>query len=378
MYERHFGFREDPFGPAADPKFLYFSREHAEALAALHYGLLERRGLLVLTGRAGMGKTTLLHHLAERWKDKAEVAFVAQPPEFREEMMRVLLEDLGVEAADSYRENWSRLRDRAAEWRRRGRRVLLIFDEAQAIPRDVLEEIRRLTNLETPEAKLLEVILAGQPGLEQQWTGEEGESLRQRVEIWAQVRNLDPAEVRRYVDHRIQKAGRPRGRVFTAGAIAAVAERSAGVPREINRICFQALSAAYARGKKRVGVAEVTGREGSRTGLRWAAAAAAALATGLVGAGYRGKAGSTDPVAAVAEAAAAAPGPPAARPLEFSGTARTVTVQRGQTMRRIALRTYGRWDPAVWEHVRRHNPGLTDPGKLHAGQILLLPPESQQ
>jgi len=145
MYARHFRFREDPFGAAPDPKFLYFSREHAEALAALHYGLLERRGVLVLAARPGMGKTSLLHHLIERWKDKADTAFLYRPPETREEMIAGVLEDLGLEPGPSYAENCRRLRDQAFESRRRGRRLLLIFDEAQGIPPEVLEEIRRLS-----------------------------------------------------------------------------------------------------------------------------------------------------------------------------------------------------------------------------------------
>ena len=378
MYARHFGFREDPFGAAPNPKFLYFSQEHAEALAALHYGLVERRGLLVLVARPGMGKTTLLHHLVERWKDKADIVFLYRPPETREQMIAAVLEDLGLAPGSSYAENCGRLRDQVAESRRRGRRLLLVFDEAQGIPPEVLEEIRRLSNLETPEEKLMDIILAGQPGL-----ALEGEALRQRVAIWAQIRELDAAEVRRYVEHRMRVAGRQRGRVFTRRALRTVADLSAGIPRNINTICFQALSAALAEGKKRVGQTELQPAKHERPRFRWAAAAGVLLVVGAaVGAGQWRPAPTrartaTAPSWAAPTTVSAAPLPvpapiPATRPRLPEPD--RVRVERGDTMRQIALRQYGRWNPQIWQVIHKSNPDLTDPGQLRAGQVLVLPP----
>ncbi len=388
MYARHFGFREDPFGAAADPKFLYFSREHAEALAALHYGLLERRGVLVLAARPGMGKTTLLHHLFERWKDRADTAFLYRPPETREEMIAGVLEDLGLEPGPSYAESCHRLRDQAVESRRRGRRLLLIFDEAQAIPPEVLEEIRRLSNLETPDEKLIDILLAGQAGL-----ALEGEALRQRVAIWTGMEVLDAAEVRCYVEHRMRAAGRPRGRVFSRGALARIAELSGGIPRNINTICFQALSAAFARGEKRVGRSAFEPASQHRQRFRWAAAAGVLLLVGgLVGAGHWRRTPALAPTtvsaapppavasspATMTVSAAAAQAPQVVQPqLPEPRRGRVVRVERGETMRRIALREYGRWDGQIWERIRRGNPGLTDPGKLRAGLLVVLP-ESEE
>ena len=284
MYAKHFGFLEDPFGATPDPRYLYAGAEHAEALAALHYGLLERRGFLVLTARPGMGKTTLLHHLLERWKDKADTALVIRPPETREQMIWAVLDDLGLDPAPDYARDCRRLRDLAIECRRRGRRLLLVFDEAQAIPLAVLEEIRLLSNLEAPNEKLVDVVLAGQPELDERLAGGDCEQLRQRVAIRARIRELDAAEVRRYVEHRMRIGGHKRGRLFSARALAALTRLSGGVPRNINAICFQALSAAFAGGQHRIDEAQVERAAAAVNGsarelprprrYRWAAGAA--------------------------------------------------------------------------------------------------------
>jgi general secretion pathway protein A len=373
MYARHFGLREDPFGAAPDAKFLYFSPEHAEALAGLHYGLRERRGVLVLVARPGLGKTILLRHLLDRWKEKAATAFLYRPPETREEMIAAVLEDLGVAPGPTYADNCRRLRDHAAEVRRRGRRLLLVFDEAQGMPPEVLEEIRRLSNLE-----LIDIILAGHPELASQ-----PEAFRQRVGVWAELGELSAAEVRRYVEHRLRVAGRLRGRVFTDEALRLLAALSGGIPRNINTLCFQALSAAFARGKKRVGVAELQPSAARRPRLRWAAASVV-LALGMaLGAGHARR--TVAPPATVAAAPAPAPLPPPAPPPPPPAPVATaepeperVQVQHGETMRRIAIRHYGRWDPQVWQHIQKSNPGLADPGRLRAGQILVLPPREDQ
>jgi general secretion pathway protein A len=252
MYERHFGFREEPFGVTPDPKFLYCSPQHAEALAALHYGLAERRGLLVLTAGPGRGKTTLLYRLLEHWRERAEVAFLFRAPETREQLLAALLEDLGITPEPGYAQNWRRFESYALECRQKGRRLVLLFDEAQGLPDAVLEEIRLLSNLEAPEEKLVEIVLAGQPALAERLAAEGHEQFRQRVGVWAEIAPLDPADVRRYVDHRLRVAGRTRGRLLTRKAVAALADASGGIPRHINSICFEALSQTFAEGRKRI------------------------------------------------------------------------------------------------------------------------------
>lgn len=252
MILEHFGFREQPFGTTPDPRFLYFSAAHAEALAALHYGLNQRRGFLVLIAPPGAGKTTLLHYLLERWKGRAEIALVFHPPETRELMIAAVLEDLGLASAGAYAEGRRLLHALALDCCRRGKRLLLVFDEAQNIPPAVLEEIRLLSNFETSKEKLIEIVLAGQSGLAERLQSPELEQLRQRIGVWAAIGPLDRSEVRRYVEHRLRVAGCERPRLFTRGALERLAQSSQGIPRNINALCFEALSSVFAEGKRRV------------------------------------------------------------------------------------------------------------------------------
>jgi general secretion pathway protein A len=286
MYLEHFGLLEQPFGVTPDPKFLYFSAEHAEALAALHYGLTERRGLLVLTAAPGAGKTTLLHYLVEHWKEKAQTAFVIRPPETRDQMMASVLEDLGLAPARDFAEGRRALQNLALECHAQGRRLLLVFDEAQTIPEAVLEEIRLLSNFETPEVKLIEIILAGQPELAAQLDSPRYEPLGQRALVRAHIGPLDKEEVRRCVEHRLRVAGREK-RIFSRRALRLAAEASQGIPRKVNAVCFEALGSAFAAGRNRVGEPEIR-----------SAAMAAGMALPLQNAGW--------PVAPVGWAAALA------------------------------------------------------------------------
>jgi general secretion pathway protein A len=259
MYLEHFGLREQPFSPTPDPKFLYCSPEHAEALAALHYGISERRGFAALIAAPGMGKTTLLYYLLERWKGRAQTAFVFHPPETREQMMAAVLEDLGLAPTGNYCADRRRLQNLALECVRVRKRLLLVFDEAQKIPLEVLEEIRLLSNLETPEEKLIEVVLAGQPALAACLSEGGAEQLRQRIAVWARLGPLDSDEVGRYAEHRLRVAGCGAGNLFARSALSAVAREAQGVPRRINALCFDALSSAFAQGKKRVHPRHVPG-----------------------------------------------------------------------------------------------------------------------
>jgi general secretion pathway protein A len=385
-YLKHFRLREQPFGATPDPKFLYFTPGHAEALAALHYGLTERRGFLALTARPGMGKTTLLHYLLERWKDRAQTAFLFVPPETREKMISAVLEDLGLACGGGYAESCRLLRALALECRRQGKRLLLIFDEAQHIPPHVLEEIRLLSNFETPEEKLIEIILAGQPDLAERLRSPECEQLHQRIAVWSTLGELNSGEVARYIDHRVRLAGRTRGKLFTRGAEAWIAEASRGIPRNINSICFEALSTAFARGKKKVdeeitrlstpGLSRLlSGAGAGRQGFPWAAAAAAAtLAAGalLAGANFsyqvpRAKRSITSRFWK--------PAPPIALPAAPSPPVPTlVAVGPNDTVEQIALEKYGRWDADVWNSLQKQNPWLASPGDLEPGRLLVLPP----
>lgn len=394
MFLEHFSLREQPFGATPDPRFLYFSPQHVEALSALHYGLIERRGLLVLTAAPGLGKTTLLYHLIDMWKDRAETAFVFQPPQTREQMIAAVLEDLGLASTPGYHEGCHLLYAMAAECRRKGKRVLLVFDEAQAIPPEVLEEIRLLSNCETPEEKLIEIILAGQPALAERLSAPEHEQLRQRVAIWATLGPLAPSEVRRYLSHRLRIAGRGQSKLFSGRSVDLLAQVSAGVPRTINALCFQALSACCAAGGKRIQDDDIrdatlalypfqwavaAGARRRPRLLRWVAAAAiAALAVAIPARRVSHQLTAPAPVEDLLSPVVVSAAPPAAAPVPAPEPAppliETVRVEPSHTLRGIALRKYGRWDPQVWQLIKRGNPWLRDPDLLQAGQILALPP----
>jgi len=402
MYEKHFKLREQPFGSTPDPKFLYFSPEHAEALAALHYGLMERRGLQVLSARAGMGKTTLLHYLLERWKGRAETAFVFHPPETREQMIAAVLRDLGLKPDPDYGQSCRLLHALAVESRRQGKRLFLIFDEAQHLAPALLEEIRLLSNFESPEEKWIEIILAGQPALEQRLASEECEQLRQRLSICARLREIDAADVRRYVEHRLRVAGRQRGRLFTRRAFSLLAEASQGIPRNINAICFEALSLAWAEGKQMIGEREIRQavseiRQTARPApaslaqraprrLRWAGGMAAlGLLVGALAAREHLRprppaARPAEPATVAATAAAPSAGEPTAAPMSgvqpsqaTAAEEERLLVQPSETLQQIALRKYGRWNLQILEQIQKGNPWLRDPDRLPAGRILVLP-----
>lgn len=295
MYLEHFGLREQPFSPTPDPKFLYCSPEHAEALASLHYGITERRGFAVLIAPPGMGKTTLLHYLLDRWKVRAQTAFVFHPPETREQMIAAVLEDLGVAATGSYLEDRRRLHNLALDCARSRKRLLLVFDEAQNIPPPVLEEIRLLSNFETAHEKLIEIILAGQPALAERLDAAASEQLQQRIAVWARLRPLSRDEVCRYVEHRLRVAGCKGANLFAGSALRLLARESQGIPRRINALCFEALSSAFAQGKKRVrerhvlyalpGPAGLRGAGPGARKVRWVTAATVVLAAGALLAG---------------------------------------------------------------------------------------------
>ncbi len=424
MFVKHFGLREQPFGNTPDPKFLYFTAQHAEALAALHYGLSERRGLLVLTAEPGMGKTTLLHYLVGRWRDRAQVAFLFRPPESRDEMMTAVLADLGLACAGDLCEKRQMLQALALECHRQGRRLLLVFDEAQAIPASVLEEIRLLSNLETPQEKLIEIVLAGQPALSERLEYPESAQLGQRICVRTDVGRLKAEDVARYISHRLRVAGLKR-RIFSRRALELAAWASDGVPRRINALCFEALSAAFLKGKKRIGEEEIYAaaaaagarlaaphpRRNLAAGLGWAAGfAGLALLAGTMGfesappaitrtlhlRGSRPGQISTAPAAPPAvrpEMAPAAlplaevPGGPHEAAAEEQPAAESspgdpvpetfptvrVSVAPGETLRRIALREYGQWNDKIWQWIRRANPQLTNPDNLKAREVLLLP-----
>src|SRR5271168_3152902 len=240
MFLDFYNLREDPFGVTPDPAYLYPSRTHCEALDSLAEGILDGRGFLALIAEPGMGKTTLLNQVLEGLRDKARVAFLFQTQCNSREFFQYLLSELGVDSTGmGLVAMHNRLNEMLFNEMLAGRRFVLIVDEAQNLDDSVLETIRLLSNFETTNTKLLQIVLAGQPQLAEKLGKKELEQLLQRVTTVKRLEALSLEETAGYVRHRLKVAGYCGEGLFEPEATALVAERSQGVPRIINKICYQ-------------------------------------------------------------------------------------------------------------------------------------------
>jgi type II secretory pathway predicted ATPase ExeA len=211
----------------------------------------------MMVASPGMGKTSLLHYLQERMKEEADFVWVNCSCDDREVLLHGVMSALGVEPdGASYFENRQRFHQFLLEQRERQRKLVLLCDEAQSLSRSTLENIRLLSNLETTDSNLLQVILAGQPDLVEFLKSPYMEQLAQRINLCCRIRPLDAAEVEAYVHHRLRVAGR-RKRLFTTGALTAIARVSHGIPRNINTLCYNAMARAWTLGRRQVEEAHV-------------------------------------------------------------------------------------------------------------------------
>jgi type II secretory pathway predicted ATPase ExeA len=255
MFLDFYGLREQPFGISPDPKYLYFSPGHREALASLFYGVEMGRGFLALIAEPGMGKTSLLFQLVERLKGSIRSAFLFQTQCDSRELLRYLLEALGVEdsrEADLVQLN-SRLNQFLLGEAKAGRRVIVFIDEAQNLSDSALETVRLLSNFEALDRKLFQIVLAGQPELACRLRNPQLAQLSQRIAVLTGLTRLPPSETLQYIHHRLQIAGYEGHEVFTSASAALIAKASRGIPRNINNICFNAMSLACAMGCNRIG-----------------------------------------------------------------------------------------------------------------------------
>lgn len=259
MFLEFYQLREQPFGVTPDPKFLYLGSTHREALASLLYGIKCGRGFLSLIAPPGMGKTTTLFCLLEQLGNLAKTAFIFESQSTPTELLRHLLSDLGIKNVSEDRvrmhQQLKELLIAEAEWRRQ---VVVIVDEAQNLSEESLEAVRLLSNFERPGAKLLQVILAGQPPLADKLALPHLVQLRQRIAIMAWLEPFRPTEVEAYIQHRLQLSGYRGPSLFDPEAFRLIGELSSGIPRLINSLCFNALSIGCALKKSTVG-AEIVG-----------------------------------------------------------------------------------------------------------------------
>ena len=426
MFLDYYRLREQPFGVTPDPRFLYFSPAHREALASLFYGINAGRGFLALIAEPGMGKTTLLFQLLKRLKGSVRSAFLFQTQCDSHELLRYLLDALGLDSrGQDLVQMHAHLNEFLYAEAVAGRRVAVFIDEAQNLSDTVLETVRLLTDFEAADRKLLQIVLAGQPELAHRLMRPGLAQLRQRISVVAGLERLPAAETFRYVNHRLQVAGYDGPELFTAAALTLIAERSEGIPRNINNICFNAMSLGCAMGCKKIEAQVVqealhdlslesliqkpkaaptvgtysswikTHIFGRRAYLT--AAVAALLACLAIYVGTRSGASTTHSSSQAIHLSSSSPevapssesqsahtisdalsgaqsqAPAQTEPHADSANSLTYVVQPNDTLRDLCLSIVGSYDAVVLEKVRKLNPDLKNPNRIEAGQEVRLP-----
>ena len=300
MILEHFGLREEPFGMTPDPAYLYASRTHTEALTSLTDGIRDTRGFLALIAEPGMGKTTLLYQLAQELRDTSRIVHVSQTQCDSREFIQYILQELGVDVSNiGFVAMHGKLNEILFEELLAGKRFLLIVDEAQNLDESVLETVRMLSNFETHNAKLLQIILAGQPQLAAKLSRPGLSQLRQRVAVLGRLDPFTAEETGDYIAHRLKVAGYSGEPIFGEEPVGLITRYSKGIPRNINNLCYNCLRLAHARGLRAV-TSEIVQEAAARLDVEALAHSHATVAAAMA--------------AAAANATAAAARIPAARP----------------------------------------------------------------
>jgi general secretion pathway protein A len=251
MYAQFYGLRESPFALTPDPRYLFMSEPHKEALASAVYGVQERKGFVLILGEVGTGKTTLIRHLLGRFGPNIRSVFVFNPAVSFIELLQLMLRDLELPCPSMRRvEMIDTLNDYLLKEAAAGRYVVVIIDEAQHLSPTVLEEVRMLSNLETARGKLIQILLVGQPELGEKLGRPELRQLRQRISLVAELKPLSYEDTVRYIAHRLEVAGREDGGLFSRRALKVIYRASGGIPRLVNVICDKALVLGYGAGAK--------------------------------------------------------------------------------------------------------------------------------
>jgi general secretion pathway protein A len=253
MFLDFYKLREQPFSDTPDPRYVYLSETHREALASLFYGIETGRGFLALIAEPGLGKTTLLFRLLEHLRSSVRTAFLFQTQCDSSELLCCLLADLGIDARDKdlawMHEQLKKVLIGEAS---AGKRLVVFIDEAQNLSEPVLETVRLLSDFENPRSKLMQIVLAGQPELADKLARPTLVQLRQRISIVSRLSRFTRSETEAYINHRLRIAGYKGGQLFSPEVRTMIAARSEGVPRNINNLCFNVLSLGYALGRREI------------------------------------------------------------------------------------------------------------------------------
>jgi general secretion pathway protein A len=352
MYTAFYGLREKPFSLTPNPRFLYLADSHREAMAHLLYGLEEGEGFIVITGEVGTGKTTICRTLLERIEGEVDTAILFNPSRTAHELLQSINEEFGLPAeSQSRRQLLSSLNGFLLERHAASRRVVLIVDEAQNLSPGTLEQVRLLSNLETDSSKLIQIILLGQPELDEKLDSDSLRQLRQRVSVRWRLEPLPQRDTLGYVRHRISVAADAERDVFTDSALREIHRLTGGVPRLINVLADRALLAGYAERTHRVGprivrqaAREVPAVATDRRPPRWVWPAMAAAGAGVVVA--------------------------AALALQAGGPGGAVASPDGATEAVAAAPPVGSAPPAI------QSTATAEPGAGRAAAVVVVPPRS--
>ncbi len=258
MYLEFYGLKEFPFNITPDPRFIFFSEQHKTAFDHLIYGIENRKGFIELTGEVGSGKTTLCRAVLSNLSRNVRTALVLNPSLTESQLLRAILHDFGLKPKGRDRLSCiEQLNEFLLGQITEGYNVAVIIDEAQDLPPDVMEQIRLLSNLETDQHKLMQIVLAGQPELHARLGQPEFRQLRQRITVTCRLAPLNEQDTARYIAHRLAVAGGGADVGFDAGAVRLVYKHSGGIPRLMNAVCDNAMLAGYVAQKRTVGASEV-------------------------------------------------------------------------------------------------------------------------
>ena len=408
-YLKHFFLIAEPFSLTPDPEFLYLSESHADALAAIELGVMEKRGLTVLSGEVGTGKTTLAHSVLAQWRQHLHTAYLRTGTFSFDDILRKTLHQFGLESDGPVEACLDRLGDFLFQQAEAGKTVVLIIDEAQNLPPETFEQLRLLLNFETEKQKLLQLVLLGQPELERRLESHQLRHVEGRIAVRTRLDPLPAEDCARYVEHRLNVAGATTD-VFSPAAMSAIVKASRGIPRRLNVLCHNALLFTYGQGQQKVDRATAVQAIRHSAGLtntpewtsEWtrkarelwdspvAKVAAAALAlvlcsaliTGLVRQS-RVDAEST-PILTTEEHVAPIDTEGSPKPAEGEASSmeairddevRTLTLATGESLSQVIYESYGRFDTWMLEAFAEANPHIEDLDTIEPGVALRIPDE---
>ena len=423
MFQDFYQLADQPFGVTPDPRYLYLGKGHREAMASVMYGVNAGRGFSALIARPGMGKTTLLFNLLQNLEGNAQTVFLFQSQCSPQDLLRSLLADLGIEqdAGDVVRMQ-SKLNEFLLRESKRGKRFVVVVDEAQNLDEPVLEVLRMLSNFETSREKLMHIILAGQPQLAARLSSPGMTQLRQRISIIARLSPLNVLETRAYIDHRLRVAGYNFSTpLFSDPVYELMAKYSEGIPRNINNLCFNVMSLGCALKKKTIpcgllrevvedlnlsslleepaagsaheALQPATVRHTESRGTKWfqawpwkvSAVGAVGLALAISAVPTSQRSGKT-PLAEVAQAAIELQQPSLAtamktepqptaevKPAADNKAFRLVEVKPNETVIGICRSAFGKYDEEILEKVKQLNPSLQDLSYIRSGTTIRIP-----